>query len=86
MESELHPYDGVERRLRVVLRRADGSEEVFEVASLGVELGAWKLEVAPGAEPLVVHMHVPVAGETSCSFVVHHLCANSMGVELRPNV
>jgi hypothetical protein len=64
----------------------DGSKETREIAGLDVQLGDWNLEVASESDPLRLHLHVPGSDESFCSFVVHHRCANTMTVELRPNV
>ena len=72
--------------MRVVLRMSDGTEEVREVASLDLQLGDRKLEVEPGSDPLRLQLHVPCSEQSLASFVVHHRCANTMTVEVRPNV
>ncbi|HEV2295197.1 MAG TPA: hypothetical protein VGR35_15195 [Tepidisphaeraceae bacterium] len=72
--------------MRVVLRMSDGTEEIRQIASLDVHLGDWKLEVVPESEPLRVHLHVPGSDQSFCSFVVHHRCANTMSIELKPNI
>jgi hypothetical protein len=71
--------------MRVTLTNEDGSEVVREVASISIEVGDWPLDIKPGGNGRRLALHVPAKGDAFCGFVVHHRCANTMGLELAPN-
>lgn len=71
--------------MRIVLKLADGSDEVRDVTGATISLGEWNLELSAEQDPYWIHLYVPVNKDAYCRFVTHHCSANSMNIEIRPS-
>ena len=70
--------------MQIHVRLEDGGEQTLDVSELALMVDGWRLEVPPEKDPLKFSFHAPVQADVFCSFVVHHRCANTMTLEVRP--